>query len=154
MWVWARVQLNLVKYSYPPKPLPASGLLSSIPITRGEQIIVTSLDPKPAVDSPAVAPPIKARNEALSAPSPHSARATTPVVPGEPVVEGGAESVPLPGRDAGYLQLRVVADDNSCMFAALGVVFEGGVEAASKLRQVAADEIRRDPESWSDVVLG
>jgi ubiquitin thioesterase OTU1 len=40
------------------------------------------------------------------------------------------------------------------MFSALGVVFEGGMEAAGKLRQVAADEIRRDAETWSEVVLG
>jgi ubiquitin thioesterase OTU1 len=62
--------------------------------------------------------------------------------------------VALPGRDAGYLQLRVVADDNSCMFSALGVVFEGGVEAAGKMRRIAADEIQRDADTWSEVVLG
>lgn len=46
-----------------------------------------------------------------------------------------SESVALPGRDAGFLQLRVVPDDNSCLFSSFGVVFEGGVEAAQKLRR-------------------
>lgn len=40
------------------------------------------------------------------------------------------------------------------MFAALAVIFEGGIEGAAKLRQVAADEIRRDPDNWSEVILG
>jgi len=47
----------------------------------------------------------------------------------------GTESVPVPGRDAGYLQLRVVPDDNSCLFSAVGVVFEGGVQGGQGLRK-------------------
>lgn len=60
----------------------------------------------------------------------------------------------LPGRDAGHLTLRVVPDDNSCLFSALGVVFEGGIESAQKLRKVAVEEIKNDPDSWSEVILG
>ncbi|KAI9634711.1 uncharacterized protein MKK02DRAFT_16490 [Dioszegia hungarica] len=146
-----------VKYGYPPKAIPATnGPLSSIPITRGEQIIVTSVPPTaapepatnaPVAPTPTPGPSIKHLNETISAPSPHPAQP-------RPASQPSAESIPLPGRDAGYLQLRVVPDDNSCMFSALGVVFEGGMEAAGKLRQVAADEIRRDAETWSEVVLG
>ncbi len=38
-----------------------------------------------------------------------------------------SESIQLPGRDNGWLQLRVVPDDNSCLFSAVGVVSEGGM---------------------------
>lgn len=116
-----------VKFGYPPKPLPAtSGLLSSIPITRGEQVIVTSAPSAaapPPRPEPTPPPSIKSLNQTLSAPTPPSA-----------ANEVGEESVALPG-DAGYLQLRVVPDDNSCLFSALGVVFEGGIESAQKLRR-------------------
>lgn len=50
--------------------------------------------------------------------------------------------------------LRVVPDDNSCLFSSIGVVFEGGMGAAQKLRQVVADTIKADPFEYSDVMLG
>lgn len=59
----------------------------------------------------------------------------------------------LPG-DAGYLELRKVPDDNSCLFASVAVVFEGGIEGAGGLRKVVVDAIRRDPETYSEVMLG
>ena len=40
----------------------------------------------------------------------------------------------MPG-DGGILLLRKVPDDNSCLFSAIGVVFEGGIDAAQKLRK-------------------
>jgi len=83
------------------------------------------------------APSIKATNEALSAPSRLTpqpvSQATTPKAGGE----GGATSVELPG-DNGFLELRVVPDDNSCLFSAIGVVFLGGIESAGDLRGVVA----------------
>jgi ubiquitin thioesterase OTU1 len=79
------------------------------------------------------------------------------------------ETIKMPG-DAGHLQLRVVPDDNSCLFSAIGVVFEGGISAAQKLRTgearpfvsvsvltpytVVADAIKADPVNYSDVILG
>lgn len=127
---------SVVKFGYPPKPLPVtSGTLSSIPITRGEQVIVTSVpatttlpqsQPQPPTREPTPAPSTKAVNQTLSAPSPLS-ESDIPVE--------SAESVALPGRDAGFLQLRVVPDDNSCLFSAVGVVFEGGVEGGKGLRK-------------------
>jgi len=131
-----------IKYGYPPKALPdTDGLLSSIPITRGEQIIVTSVP----------APSVKALNDSLSAPVPLAPRADTG--PSQDLAVENAESVPVPG-DAGFLQLRVVPDDNSCLFSAVGVVFEGGVEGGRGLRRVVADVIAADPEMYSDVILG
>ncbi|ODN73951.1 hypothetical protein L202_07452 [Cryptococcus amylolentus CBS 6039] len=132
-----------IKYSYPPKPLPVdTGLLSSIPITNGEQFIVS------AVPTATQTAPMKSEPAPPTIPAPStSAKAPAPKVE-------GADSVALPGRDAGYLQLRVVPDDNSCLFSAIAVVFEGGIDAAQSLRTVVAEAIRADPETYSQVILG
>jgi ubiquitin thioesterase OTU1 len=71
------------------------------------------------------------------------------------------------------LYLQVVPDDNSCMFASIALVFEQDMRKAPIIRQstsprvdrgsylptshclaVVAETIRRDPETWSDVILG
>ncbi|KAK8858770.1 hypothetical protein IAR55_002999 [Kwoniella newhampshirensis] len=159
-----------LKFGYPPRLLPETSLdslLSSIPITKGEQIIVTAVPPSTTIPTssstpvrpssitahrtPTPAPSIKAVNDTLSAPTPHIA--DWPLAQNDIPVES-AESVALPGRDAGFLQLRVVPDDNSCLFSAIGVVFEGGIEAGQTLRKVVADAIRDDPFTYSDVMLG
>nr|KIR84278.1 ubiquitin thioesterase OTU1 [Cryptococcus tetragattii IND107] len=148
------------KYGYPPKPLPSSaGPLSSIPIGRGEQLIVNSV---PSGSSSKKAPVI-AQSPSTIVPAPvASNRTNAPPILAAPLVSNasqdqgaeGGESVALPGRDAGYLQLRVVPDDNSCLFSAIGIVFEGGIEAAQKLRTVVANAIKDDPFTYSEVMLG
>ncbi|KAK1925855.1 hypothetical protein DB88DRAFT_485387 [Papiliotrema laurentii] len=148
-----------IKFGYPPKALTQNdGPLSSIPITRGEQIIVTAVPAVPATNPvpeprPAYtpAPSVKPMNDAISAPSPP--RPQTPLAENDIPLEN-AESVALPGRDAGFLQLRVVPDDNSCLFSSIAVVFEGGIQGGKALRQVVADAIRNDPDNYPDVVLG
>ncbi|KAL1413133.1 ubiquitin-specific protease otu1 [Vanrija albida] len=147
-----------IKYGYPPKPLPdTAGRLSTIPITRGEQLIVTAVPP--TIKSPRLRrPSVKEQDAALSAPSPPRDKPApkpqlSPLEDGDVPVEA-SESVKLPGLDAGYLQLRVVPDDNSCLFSAIGLVFEGGIGAAQSLRKVVADAIKADPVNYSDVILG
>jgi len=61
--------------------------------------------------------------------------------------------VKLPG-DNGFLELRVVPDDNSCLFSAIGVVFLEGIDSAQELRAVVVDAIRKDPDTYSEVMLG
>lgn len=154
-------------------------MLSAIPIGRGEQLIITSnpdassshrtigsssSNTAPAPESaakdavPTPPPSVKAINAVLSAPSPHistpAQTVTPPSAPKPQTPSSTGDAVALPGRDAGHLVLRVVPDDNSCLFSAIGVVFEGGIEAAQRLRKVVVDEIRRDPDSWSEVILG
>jgi len=83
-------------------------------------------------------PSVKELDARLSAPSPPRDKSAPP--PPVPESPGGnvpvetTNSIRLPG-DAGYLQLRIVPDDNACLFSAVGVVFEGGIEAAQKLRK-------------------
>ncbi|AFR98666.2 ubiquitin thioesterase OTU1 [Cryptococcus neoformans C23] len=149
-----------IKYGYPPKPLPsAAGPLSSIPIGRGEQLIVSSVPSSgSSKKAPVTAQPPATTNSALAASRPISASPilAAPLVSNASQDQGAesGESVALPGRDAGYLQLRVVPDDNSCLFSAIGVVFEGGIEAAQRLRTVVANAIKDDPFTYSEVMLG
>jgi ubiquitin thioesterase OTU1 len=72
-----------------------------------------------------------------------------------PGPEGGKGriDVELPG-DNGFLELRKVPDDNSCLFSAIGVVFLGGMDEAQGLRGVVVDAIRGDPDTYSEVMLG
>ncbi|SCV69019.1 BQ2448_2039 [Microbotryum intermedium] len=53
--------------------------------------------------------------------------------------------------DGGYLRLRTVPDDNSCLFRAVGLLLAPGKD---DLRQLVAEVIRNDPETWSEAVLG
>ncbi|GMK57307.1 hypothetical protein CspeluHIS016_0401410 [Cutaneotrichosporon spelunceum] len=146
-----------IKFGYPPKPLPeTAGRLASIPITRGEQLIVTAVPHILRSPKRQRRLSVKELDAELSAPQPPRAPAPvaeSPLAANDMPLEA-AESVALPGRDAGFLQLRIVPDDNSCLFSAVSVVFEGGIDAAQKLRKVVADALRADPDTYSDVMLG
>lgn len=65
---------------------------------------------------------MKVQDAAISAPTPPQAAAPS------------GDSVTLPG-DAGTLELRVVPDDNSCLFSAIGIIFEGGIKGGEGLRR-------------------
>lgn len=49
---------------------------------------------------------------------------------------------------------RIVADDNSCLFSAVGYVTGRGRGGASELRSVVAQAVVQDPIQWNEVVLG
>ncbi|KAG0219498.1 ubiquitin-specific protease otu1 [Mortierella sp. GBA43] len=58
-------------------------------------------------------------------------------------------------RDEGFLVLREVADDNSCLFNAIAYTIDPSMKGNIKaLRQIVADAIEANPEAYSDVVLG
>ncbi|KAG0147344.1 hypothetical protein CROQUDRAFT_670614 [Cronartium quercuum f. sp. fusiforme G11] len=67
------------------------------------------------------------------------------------------QQVSVPVNDA-HLVLRLVPDDNSCLFRAVGLCLEHGdhssLDISSKLRRIVADAVRRDPGRWSEPVLG
>jgi len=73
-----------------------------------------------------------------------SSLAATPK--GQPAFE------PLP--DGTAIVRRIVADDNSCLFSAVGYVAKGGRGAASSLRSIVAQAVLADPFEWNEVVLG
>lgn len=63
--------------------------------------------------------------------------------------------------DSGHLILRVVPDDNSCLFRAVGILVDRdhhqthqSSDLATRLRQIVADTVREDPITWSQPILG
>ncbi|KAI8876247.1 OTU-domain-containing protein [Backusella circina FSU 941] len=54
----------------------------------------------------------------------------------------------------GCMVLRVMEDDNSCLFRSVGYVVNRDKETAQALRKVVADNIKADPMTYSDVTLG
>ncbi|GAA6004524.1 hypothetical protein JCM10207_000917 [Rhodosporidiobolus poonsookiae] len=157
----ARQELRL---GFPPKPLDPTAspdaTLDSLGIKSGEMIVVaegtaeaqasTSSSAAPAAVpqkravSPAQVPSESAKRRAPSPP---------PVAPPKP--SAAAQGPQFVEVDGGFLVLRVVPDDNSCLFRAVGLALNAGnAEAGTSLRRVVAGAIQADPEQWSEVVLG
>lgn len=70
------------------------------------------------------------------------------------VERAAAPAVPLP--DGGVLAVRIVPDDNSCLFNAVSYAQSGQISAAAAMavRQVACAQIESDSATFSDAVLG
>ncbi|KAI0293529.1 hypothetical protein BC826DRAFT_1014592 [Russula brevipes] len=146
-----------LKVGYPPRPLTAvipELPLSSLGLAPGDQLIVnqksgSAASPGVTNRAPSLSLPADARGTtSRSTPSSNAAQATpassTPKKDGPDYVE----------VDGGYLIHRIVPDDNSCMFASVALVFEQDMRKAPAIRQIVAEAIRRDAETWSDVILG
>jgi ubiquitin thioesterase OTU1 len=120
-------------------------LARAIAASLGEDIgplANTSAPPPTATASQNRLAPSATTNNA--GPATLSSLATTPK--GQPAFE--------PLSDGTAIVRRIVADDNSCLFSAVGYVAKGGRSAASSLRSIVAQEVLADPFEWSEVVLG
>jgi ubiquitin thioesterase OTU1 len=61
--------------------------------------------------------------------------------------------VPVPAR-GGTMVLRVMPDDNSCMFRALGsAVLTSSLDSMTELRSMVAQGIQADPDMYNEAVL-
>jgi len=49
---------------------------------------------------------------------------------------------------------RVVPDDNSCLFSSIALIFEQDITKAPKMRQIVADGIQKDMETYNEAILG
>ncbi|THH17533.1 hypothetical protein EW146_g3295 [Bondarzewia mesenterica] len=149
-----------LKAGYPPRSL--TGVipelpLSSLGLSPGEQIIVTQ-KPGPSASASSSSAPLRPPlptdpranivNPPASLPSPSSTgpSSTSAARSDEP------DYVETP--DGGYLVHRIVPDDNSCLFSSIAVVFEQDITKAPKIRQIVADVIRNDPDTWTEAILG
>lgn len=130
-----------LKSGYPPKALTLIPELplSSLGLQRGEQLIVTS-KPGSSQPAPPAAAPIARAQPAASASAP------------PPNKNAGGDG--FVNTETGTLVHRVVPDDNSCLFSSIAIVFEQNMEAASKMRSLVVDVIRKDEETYSDAILG
>lgn len=140
-----------VKAGYPPKSLPLTyeAILTELGLKAGEQIIVTQR-PGGTPIAPSAQPSAPAKVKALPAPvaEPPSTRYSRPQ---SDYSDGGPDYVSL---DAGVLVHRIIPDDNSCLFSSIALVFEQSISKAPMIRQIVAEAIQNDPDSWSEVILG
>lgn len=145
-----------LKWNFPPEPLDPAlyGLSTALKDTdlklNGAQIMVMAVatgDPselKQEADSQSTQQS-QASYQSQSAPlslqrKQNSALKDTP-------------EIPLPER-AGNVVLRVMPDDNSCMFRALGsAVLTDSLDSMTELRSLVAQGIQRDPELYNEAVL-
>ncbi|RVX75184.1 hypothetical protein B0A52_00536 [Exophiala mesophila] len=152
-----------VKYGYPPKTLqldqyPPSQLLTSLEVKlNGEQLIVNSTeatkgpgsgrgssDRHESSVSQSSAPPATAKATATPAPLSLS-RKTNPAMDDPPEV--------LMPEDGGTLVLRIMPDDNSCLFRAIASAVISDLDAVTELRSVVAQTIQAHPERYSQAIL-
>ncbi|KAL4894346.1 hypothetical protein BDV59DRAFT_176271 [Aspergillus ambiguus] len=135
-----------VKYGYPDlKPLalndfPADRNITELGINlNGEQLIVTKKET--ASDESTLAEPAPTQQRSQPAET--------------ATAEGGPDDPPeIPSPEhAGTFVLRIMPDDNSCLFRAVGSAIMGGMDTMNELRSVVAQTIQAHPDLYSAAVL-
>ncbi|KAK0713781.1 hypothetical protein B0T26DRAFT_718331 [Lasiosphaeria miniovina] len=126
-----------LKYGYPLKNLDTTQCATVKEMQlRGETIVIAPVERTPA--------------SADAKASTVSASELKPFIPKR--IEPDETSLEWPEK-GGYIILRVMPDDNSCMFTAFGGAI--GLENPSyKLRQQVAEYILNHPEQYSKAILG
>ncbi|KAK5957701.1 ubiquitin-specific protease otu1 [Knufia fluminis] len=168
-----------VKCGYPPKPLDLeqyepTKLLTELDIKlNGEQLLVTRAEgatPKQATSatpthqanasqsqqssakaSPAASQPSKGKQQALKGAS------TEPAAPLSLTRKENKETSDPPEvfipDIGGTLVLRIMPDDNSCLFRAISSAVMSDLDAVTELRSIVAETIQADPYTYSKAVL-
>ncbi|KAH6637470.1 hypothetical protein C7974DRAFT_389583 [Boeremia exigua] len=132
-----------LKWGFPPQPLdPAlyglSTLLKDTDLKlNGAQIIVIAQE---------TGDPSEKKQETTPAAPLSLKRKEQPALKDTPEVF-------VPNR-SGTMVLRVMPDDNSCMFRALGsAVLTDNLDSMTELRSLVAQAIQRDPEYYNEAIL-
>lgn len=133
-----------IKYGYPPKPLDfsdrdSSTLLAQLGLSiNGEQFTITE---KPLVQPDNLVPHItEPRKDPLLLQRQRNQ------------MESDPPEIPSPEHD-GTVVLRVMPDDNSCLFRSVGSAVIGDIDTMTELRSIVAQTIQANPELYSEAVL-
>ncbi|KAJ6178383.1 hypothetical protein N7519_008844 [Penicillium mononematosum] len=142
-----------VKYGYPLKPLeldsfqPDQGILEVGINLNGESLIVAQKEGASRGVS----------DDALTARTapPQPSQPSQPPMPQRPH-ESTAEDPPeiASPEHAGTFVLRVMPDDNSCLFRAVGAAVMGDMDTMVELRSIIAGTIQSNPSEYSAAILG
>ena len=114
----------------------------SIPFSDDE--ITTDSIAKPFSNSKAGTPRPPKRSQDSNKPLPLSRKPYK--------MDQDAPEVPLRSHNA-TLVLRIMPDDNSCLFRAFNTAFFGCMDNMHELRSIVAQGVQADPETYSAVVL-
>lgn len=169
-----------LKYGYPPKSLSlenydSKDILSDIDVKLdGEQLIVSKTTTATNNPTPSVKEISEPSSSGINAVSTHESVmpssfsfagvGTSPKPPAQKQPNFKADrQPPLENMDApelpmethsSTLVLRVMPDDNSCLFRAFSTAFFGtGIDSMHELRSIIAQQIQSHPEMYSAVVL-
>ncbi|CDZ97332.1 histone deacetylase 3 [Phaffia rhodozyma] len=141
-----------LKSGYPPKPLlytSSAQALSSLKLSKNEQLLVSAATPSGSSTS-SIRAPVPSRSLDPPKPKPFVPESIAPNTISASANNKAGDWVEVNGS---YLVLNIVPDDNSCLFSSVAQVFEGSIQAASKLRRVVADTITADPITYSELIL-
>lgn len=136
-----------LRSGYPPRSLTIIPELplSSLGLKPGDQVIVNQ-----NISSSVRAPPSPPKVKPVSPQSPQSSLSQSNSSRLAPR-SSGPDYVDTPN---GVLVHRIVPDDNSCLFSSIALIFEQDARKAQKIRQVVADGIRADMETYNEAILG
>ncbi|KIW27944.1 uncharacterized protein PV07_07639 [Cladophialophora immunda] len=168
-----------VKYGYPPKTLsldqlPPSKLLSELDIKlNGEQLIINEVKPpsqkgdsQPTSSDPLTSAPRAAESSrhygststafsGTSKPTPKAQEASA--APLSLSRKQNAEMADPPEIWCpdlqGTLVLRIMPDDNSCLFRAVASAVLSDMDAVTELRSIIAQNIQANPEKYTKAIL-
>lgn len=133
-------EFESIKGGYPPKAIALddkSKLLSSAGVRSGDQLVVGV--------------PAGAGAQTVGSTAGQSSTNSAPVR-APPAPKEDKTSV-MVDRDT-VLKLRVMEDDNSCLFRAVGYALTRDVDSMRELRQIIASAIKENPVEYNDAILG
>lgn len=151
-----------IRRGYPPEPLllqsqDQSKLLSELDIKLdGEQLIISPNEDSQSEDVPKDHGQERVTSVDRSNPQTASQSQRSPLLslsraPNK-AVESDPPEVPVPDHGA-TLVLRIMPDDNSCLFRAFGTAFMRSLDSMTELRSLVAQNIQAQPETYSAAVL-
>ncbi|KAJ4332920.1 ubiquitin-specific protease otu1 [Didymella glomerata] len=140
-----------LKWNFPPQPLdPSLYGLSTLLKDTDLKLNGTSIK---VIGQATGDPSEKKKEEDLQAATSQSAAPLSLQRKEQPALKDTPE-VFVPDR-SGTMVLRVMPDDNSCMFRALGsAVLTDTLDSMTELRSMVAQGIQRDPLLYNEAVLG
>ncbi|MCJ1407253.1 ubiquitin-specific protease otu1 [Ptychographa xylographoides] len=148
-----------LKYGYPPVPLILEEKLGSSKLSdlgirlNGEQLIVSPRAITPVASTVNPPPEVTtAKSKSVPSSTSSSAAPLTPLSLTRKPPPIDAPELPLPSH-AATLVLRIMPDDNSCLFRAFNTAFFGAMDNMHELRSIIAQTIQAQPESYPAVVL-
>jgi len=170
-----------IRYGYPPKPLQLGQFEPTQTISEigtnlnGEQLIISRRDDGLTSDATSLLPQLStARSNANQSTAQGTKRSssqadgnTLPQSPGHterrsrllplsrkqnPDIENSPPEIPSP-QHSGTIVLRIMPDDNSCLFRAVGSAVIGAMDTMTELRSIVAQTIQEQPQIYSAAVL-
>ncbi|QSL65923.1 hypothetical protein MERGE_003060 [Pneumocystis wakefieldiae] len=151
MAVFSLIDINNfeIKHKFPPRKIDISDCdrtLRSLGIQDAEVLLVKEID-QSTVEYIGKGQNLGENGPFLADLSPQTSISTLnndPFAPPEIELENSDKRVVL----------RVMQNDNSCLFRAVGYIIMGKMDIASELRSLVAQTIQNDPATYSDAILG